>query len=81
MLGRLSQDISVKGLFDGQYDNKFLFKLPKGMVVMDASPQGIASAGVFEPNRIEFTIIVPEDSVDYSQSFDLTPSDSLYSYK
>lgn len=80
-LGKLRHEISVKGLFDGQYNNKVLFKLPKEMVVVDASPQGIAAAGVFEPNRIEFTIIVPANSVDYSQSGNIQRSDSIYSYK
>lgn len=80
-LGLLTQDIAVKGLFEGSYDNKILFKLPKGMIVRDSSPRNIAAAGLFEPNRISFNIIVSDKGVDYSQSNNFTDSDSLYSYE
>ena len=80
-VGILKKDINVAVLFDDQYDKKVLFKLPKGMVVLDSSPQGIAAAGMFQPNRITFTIIVPDNSVDYSQSSILDNGDAIYSYK
>ncbi|TGM57024.1 hypothetical protein [Leptospira adleri] len=58
-LGILKKDLIV-GKFDGK---ERLFKLPKGLVVRDASASGV---GYFEPNR--FKIIVTSDRenlVDY----------------
>jgi hypothetical protein len=76
-LGVLVRDIEVKNMY-GRDNLRSLFSLPKGMIVRDASPQGIASAGVFERDRIQFTVIVPKDWVDYSQPDDSINGDELY---
>lgn len=62
-IGATTREIEV-GDFNGKGP---YFKLPKGLVVRDASPQGIASIDLFEPHR--FLLIVTSDSdglVDYS---------------
>ena len=73
-LGVLKQALKIEDF----YGKKVLFELPKGMAVMNNSPRNIASAGLFSPNRITFSIMVSSDSVDYSQSPLLTYTDSLY---
>lgn len=61
-LGVLTQDIDI-GVFD---TNKVSFKLPKGLVVRDASATG---AGWFEPHRFRLVITSNQDNlVDYFPS-------------
>jgi hypothetical protein len=74
-LGILKKDLNITS-FDN--DSKILFKLPKGMIVMDNSPQGIASIGLFGSNRITFSVIASRSWVNYSQSKHLRELQSLY---
>jgi hypothetical protein len=62
-LGILSKNIYVTDFYKG----KKLFTLPKGMTVMNASPRGIASAGLFGVDRFTFVIIEEgHNMVNYS---------------
>ncbi len=74
-LGILKRDLNIMSFYD---DTKVIFKIPKGMVVMDNSPQGIMAAGVFSANRISFSIMVDKNWIDYSQSIHLNNHQSLY---
>ena len=76
-LGKLKKDINIDS-FGSTKTNPFL--LPKGMVIMDDSPRGIASAGLFRPDRITFSIMIDRDLVDYSQSSYLDYHESLYEH-
>lgn len=59
-LGVLSKDIRV-GIFDS---DSAVLKLPKGLVVRDASARG---AGYFEPHRFKIVVTSEDKSlVDYS---------------
>lgn len=61
-IGVLTKDVEV-GLFQGE---GVIFKLPKGLVVREASATG---AGWFEPYRFRIVVTSDEESiVDYSQS-------------
>ena len=76
-LGVLLQDVEVVNFFSDR--SKVLFKLPKGMIIRNASPRGIASAGLFGPDRFTFTIIgYGSDLIDYSGSDAISPTGALY---
>jgi hypothetical protein len=53
-LGVLAQDVSVADFYN---DSKVLFILPKDLTIMDASPRGIAAAGLFGRSRFTFTVM------------------------
>jgi hypothetical protein len=79
-LGTLSRDINIADFND---DSKILFKLPKGLTVMDASPRGIASAGMFGLDRFTFTVIesgMRDDGtlVNYSRNTSESNKGALY---
>ncbi len=81
-IGKLKQDMNIRCLpTEPPCPTKANFTIPKGTTVVDASPQGIAKAGLFDPNRISITIIVSSDSVDYSQSDKISYTESLYEYR
>lgn len=73
-LGVLTQDIemTVNGI-------EPLFTLPKGLTVENASPRGLATAGLFFPNRFRITVAASsEEFVDYSSHNKKSPYGSLY---
>jgi hypothetical protein len=78
-LGILKNDLEVASFRD---TNKFLFKIPKGLAVLDASPRGLATLGAFHNNYIIFRIEVDDDGsmVDYSAfaTSDKSPIDAEY---
>ena len=73
-LGILTQDIdlTVNGI-------KTLFKLPKGLTVENASPRGIATAGLFFPHRFRIIVAASDEKfVDYSSNNTKSPYRALY---
>lgn len=61
-LGRITRDFEV-GDFSG--DGPY-FKLPKGLVVRDASPRGLDAIDLFEPHRFEIIVTTEsENLVEY----------------
>jgi hypothetical protein len=64
-LGSLRQDIEVSDYGD---DSKVLFRLPKNITVMDVSPRGIATIGLFDSERFSIVVVAPgsADFIDYS---------------
>lgn len=73
-LGILREDIIINNDFTG----KTLMKLPKGMVIIDTSPQFIATAGMANSDRISFNVVIDKDWIDYSKSSTISPSNSTY---
>jgi hypothetical protein len=74
-LGKLKNDISISSFSNGKSN---LIKLPKGMIVMDNSPQGIAAIGTFNMDTIVFPIVIEKDLVDYSESSQIENKQSVY---
>ena len=76
-IGELQQDIEVSSF----ETDTTLFKIPKGTIVKNASPRGIAAMGQFENYR--FTIIVTSDNpnlVNYNLP-KTTGADGFYSVR
>ncbi len=65
-LGILMQDIEV-GSFMG---DETVFKLPKGLTVMNKSERGISAIGQFENNRFSIVITSDRDLIDYNVTKD-----------
>jgi hypothetical protein len=74
-LGVLEQDITIAEFAN---DSKKLFKLPKGLTVMDFSPRGIATFGLFHPNRFSIVVTHGSNVIDYSSSTKKSPWGALY---
>jgi hypothetical protein len=75
-LGILKQDIAIAEYRD---DRKVLFKLPKGMTVVNVSPRGIAEIGLVHPQRFSFTVAqFSSEFIDYSNSSEKSPHGGLY---
>jgi hypothetical protein len=76
-VGVLTRDLKI-GMFGGK---KAFFVLPKGLTVRDASPQGIASAGLFEPYRFSIVITSNDNTlVNYQvKKKDLFVFNEIYS--
>lgn len=56
-----------------------LFRLPKGLTVENASPEGLATAGLFFPNRFRIKIATSDEKfVDYSFNNKNSPYGALY---
>jgi hypothetical protein len=83
-VGVLTEQIPV-ALF--MQNEKEIFTLPKGLVVKDSSPNFIASAGLFEPNRLVIEITSDRKLVDFdadtsANSFgELYSADAFYDYE
>lgn len=73
--GVLTQDITIADYGD---DSKKIFKLPKGLTVIDFSPRGIATFGLFHPDRFSIVVTHGSDLVDYSSSATKSPWGALY---
>ncbi len=74
-LGVLQRDLVIA---DYSNDRKVLFKIPKGLTVMDASPRGLGEVGLFLPKRFTFVIAGSNEFIDYSPSIAKSPDGSLY---
>jgi hypothetical protein len=74
-LRQIEQDITIA---DYANDSKKLFKLPKGLTVMDFSPRGIATFGLFHPNRFSIVVTHGSNVIDYSSSTKKSPWGALY---
>lgn len=62
-LGVLTQDVNV-GFFA---NDSTIFKLPKGIIVRNVSPRGVAAIGQFENHRFEIIVTTDkEDLVNYN---------------
>jgi len=71
-LGVLTQDVNVGFLAS----DSTLYKIPKGITVMDVSPRGILAIGQFENNRFELVFSTDrKDLVNYD-----VPRDSLFPF-
>jgi len=74
-LGVLTRDVNAGGFGS----NEISFKLPKGLTVMDVSPQGLNAIGMFEPNRYAVVITTDEQSLVNYKPEKLRQFGELYS--
>ena len=76
-IGILLHDVEVA---DYANDSRILFKLPKGITVMNVSPRGLATVGLFDSERFSFTITVSDSElINYSSIPDgKSPYAALY---
>ena len=75
-LGILKRDVNIADYND---DSKVVFKLPKGMTIVDVSPRGLPSIGLFNAERFSFTIVgSSSDFTEYSDLTNKSPFGGLY---
>jgi hypothetical protein len=75
--GVLLDDLEIA---DYRNDGKVLFKLPKGINVMNVSPRGFASWGLFDAERFSIVIVTSNAKVvDYNTDETIKfPNGALY---
>ena len=78
-LGVLKEDVHLE-----LEENKY-FTVPKGIVVRNSSPRGLALAGQFEPERFVIQISSNRQLVDYQRkindSYRMHSADQLFDYE